>query len=127
VLQIFKGGDIGLIYELLFHWRTIFKKELGRVKCALVFTYSHLTLNNTGEGWEVRLPSNRTLTEGEVDQLRALALSYSNLFDDVIALKVAAGSESEKELVEEDGAEPEEDTPAEDIIADLGSWQDEHD
>ena len=40
--KLFKGGDIGLIFELLFHWRTIFKKELGRVKCALVFTYSHL-------------------------------------------------------------------------------------
>ena len=66
--KLFKGGDIGLIYELLFHWRTIFKKELGRVKCALVITYSHLTLNNTGEGWEVRLPSNHTLTEGEEDQ-----------------------------------------------------------
>ena len=91
------------------------------------FTYSHLTLNNTGEGWEVRLPSNHTLTEGEEDQLRDFALSYSNLFDDVIALKVAAGSENEKEVDEEDSAEPEEDTTAEDIIKGLGGWQDEHD
>ena len=125
--KLFKGGDIGLIYELLFHWRTIFKKELGRVKSVLGFTYSHLTLNNTGEGWEVRLPSNHTLTEGEEDQLRDFALSYSNLFDDVIALKVAAGSENEKEVDEEDSAEPEEDTTAEDIIKGLGGWQDEHD
>jgi hypothetical protein len=125
---LFTGGDIGLIYELLFHWRAIFKKELGRVKCALGFTHIHLTLNNTGEGWEVRLPSNHTLTEGEEDQLRDFAHSYINLFDDVLALKVTAGSESEKELDEEDGAEPEEDTTAvEDIIAGLGSWQDEHD
>ena len=97
------------------------------MKSALVFTYSHLTLNNTGEGWEVRLPSNHTLTEGEEDQLRDFALSYSNLFDDVIALKVATGSENEKELDEEDSAEPEEDTTAEDIIKGLGGWQDEHD
>jgi hypothetical protein len=40
--KLFKGGDIGLIYELLFHWRAVFKKDLGRVKCALIFTYIHL-------------------------------------------------------------------------------------
>jgi hypothetical protein len=64
---------------------------------------------------------SHTIAEGEEDQLRDFALSYST------ALKAAAGSESEKELVEEDGPEPEEDAAAEDIIAGLSSWQDEHD
>lgn len=123
--KLFKGGDIGLIYELLYHWRAVHKKDTGRVKCALVFTYSHLTLNNTGQGWEVRLPGNHTLTPSEERQLREFALTYSNVYDDVIANKEVAGTTCEEEPGEE-GKQEEEATAitADSIINGLGEWQD---
>ena len=126
--KLFKGGDIGLIYELLYHWRAVFKKDTNRVKCALVFTYSHLTLNNTGEGWEVRLPDNHTLSQAEENHLREYALTYCNLYDDVLASKGIAGQEDQ-------GHDDEEEQPPEleaatlatanSIINGLGDWQDE--
>jgi hypothetical protein len=60
-------------------------------------------LNNTGVGWEVRLrlPGNHTLTPTEERQLREFAITYSNLYDDVIANKGVAGTACEEEPGEE--------------------------
>ena len=130
--KLFKGGDIGLIYDIRYHWRAVYKKELQRVKCALVFTYSHLTLNNTGDGWEVRLPGNHTLDPAEEIRLREFALTYQNLYDDVLANKSIAGTACKEELghdSEEEQHDEEHESAtaatADSIINGVGDWQDE--
>jgi hypothetical protein len=107
----------------------VYKKDIGRVKCALVFTYSHLTLNNTGGGWEVHLPENHALTPTQERQLREFALTYSNVYDDVIANKGVAGTACEEEPEQEEGQEQQEeaatDAKSDGIINGVGDWQDE--
>ena len=115
----FKGGDIGLIYQVTVTWRSVYRKTLHRVKTAAVFTFSHLTLNKTSRGYEVRLPDNHRLNRDFEARLRLIALSYSELFDDVLL------EDDDDTGVADAEAEPEthlQGQVADDILAGKGDW-----
>ena len=115
----FKGGDIGLIYQVNVTWRLIYRSALHRVKSAAVFTFSHLTINRTSSGYEVRLPDNHKLPADQEERLRQVALQYAHLFDDVVL------QDDDDPVVAEAQTDPEtelEGRVADDILAGKGEW-----
>jgi hypothetical protein len=117
----FKGGNIGLIYELKVFWRSVFKSKLQRVKTAAVITFSHLTLNKHSGGYVVRLPDFHGLLKSQEAKLRDIALTYSKLFDDN-----EDGTETDDDnVIPEAAADPEsqlEARLAERIMQGTGDW-----